>query len=268
MKIDVILLTKNSMKPTLPETVKSIYDNVPVNRLIVVDGGSTDGTLEYLSRFPRVEIIDDSKGNRATAREKGIKAVETEWHLHVDSDVVLCRDWFKYASKYMKKGVGAIWGVAIPVEEHVFNMVYSMSKLYRMRIIDTLIAQVFSKRYMTHDTLIRTEAVEDIRIPRDLYVWEDHYIGLHIVSKGYKFIKTRIPYCLHYVSEKSLESNILNGYILNKYRYLSPKDILLRVSMAVPKGVWIYINTRDYISARNQVISYIYMLKGWLLYRG
>ena len=38
--------------------------------------------------------------------------------------------------------------------------------------------------------------------------------------------------------------------------------------MAVPKGVWIYMNTRDYISARNQVISYIYMLKGWLLYRG
>ena len=46
MKIDVVLLTKNSIKPCLKECVESIFANLPVNRLIVVDGGSTDGTLE------------------------------------------------------------------------------------------------------------------------------------------------------------------------------------------------------------------------------
>jgi len=30
--------------------------------------------------LPNVKIIDDSRGNRATARQKGIEAVETEWH--------------------------------------------------------------------------------------------------------------------------------------------------------------------------------------------
>ncbi|MEM3590703.1 MAG: glycosyltransferase family A protein [Candidatus Bathyarchaeia archaeon] len=136
MRVDVVLLTKNSLKPCLPECVKSIYDNVPVNRLIVVDGGSTDGTLEFLEKMPSVEIIDDSRGNRATARQKGIEAVETEWHLHVDSDVMLCRDWFAKASRYIQDDVGAIWGVAIPIEPHTFNIAYAMSKFYRMPIRD------------------------------------------------------------------------------------------------------------------------------------
>ena len=81
-------------------------------------GGSSDGTVEFLQRYPNVSIIDDSNGNRATARQKGIEAVDTEWHLHVDSDVILCQNWFAKASKLLSDDVGAIWGVAIPIEPH------------------------------------------------------------------------------------------------------------------------------------------------------
>ena len=96
-KIDVVLLTKNSLKPCLSECLNSIYQNIPVNRLIVVDGGSTDGTLELVRTYPNVEVIDDTHGTRATARQRGIEAVKTQWHIHVDSDVMLSKGWFQNA---------------------------------------------------------------------------------------------------------------------------------------------------------------------------
>jgi len=212
--VDVVLLTKNSLKPCLPDCVKSIYENIPINRLIVVDGGSTDGTLEFLEKMPNVEIIDDSKGNRATARQKDIEAVETEWHLHVDSDVILCKGWFTKASKYISDDVGAIWGVAIPIEPYTFNIVYAMSKFYRMPIREMFVRQMCSERCMTHNTLFRSELLKDIKIPKDLRIWEDDYIGRWVLKKGYKFLKVKNSYCLHNVSEKPASSAILNGYLL------------------------------------------------------
>jgi glycosyltransferase involved in cell wall biosynthesis len=266
LKVDVVLLTKNSIKPCLKECVDSIYANVPVNRLIVVDGGSKDGTIEFLEKYPNVVIIDDSKGNRATARQKGIKTVETEWHLHVDSDVILCKDWFLKASRFIAPDVGAIWGVAVPIESHTFNIAYAMSRFYRLPIRDMLVKQMLSERCMTHDTLIRTEAVRDIKIPKDLHIWEDDYIGRYIIRRGWRFLKVKDPYCLHNVSEKELSSAVLNGYLLHKYRFWSFRKVFMRFALTIPKSAWIYVLTRDFEAAKRQALTYILTMKGWLAY--
>ena len=60
-KIDVVILTKNSLEPCLKDCLDSVYANIPVNRLLVVDGGSTDGTLNLVQEYSRVEIIEDLK---------------------------------------------------------------------------------------------------------------------------------------------------------------------------------------------------------------
>lgn len=267
MKVDVILLTKNSIKPCLKECVESIYANVPVNRLIVVDGGSSDGTVEFLQRYPNVSIIDDSNGNRATARQKGIEAVDTEWHLHVDSDVILCQNWFAKASKLLSDDVGAIWGVAIPIEPHTLNIAYAMSKLYRMPLRDMLLKQIRSERCNTHDTLIRTEAVKGIKIPKDLHIGEDDYIGKYIIKKGWRFLKVKDPYCLHNICEKDIvSSNTLNGYLLRKYGIWKFRHVFMRFALAVPKSFWIYISTRDFEAAKRQALAYVLTMKGWLAY--
>ncbi|HUJ84049.1 MAG TPA: glycosyltransferase family A protein, partial [Candidatus Acidoferrales bacterium] len=48
--VDVVLLTKNSDRK-LKECLESVYNNVPVARLIAVDGYSTDKTLDVLRWF-------------------------------------------------------------------------------------------------------------------------------------------------------------------------------------------------------------------------
>lgn len=262
-KVDVVLLTKNSMKPCLKECLESIYTNVPVNKLIVVDGGSNDGTLEVVQQYPNVEVIKDPKGTRATARQKGIEAVETEWHLHVDSDVILCRDWFKKAVRWIDKNVGALWGVAVPIEPCTYAITKAMSKFYRMSIRDVLVR---AERYMTHDTLFRTEALKGINIPRDLHVWEDDYIGRYVVKRGYKFLKVKDPYCIHYVSERGADTEFLNGYLIHKYEIQSFKKIFMRVLLTIPRFVWIFISTGNIEASKRHILNNIFIMKGWLAY--
>lgn len=265
MKLDVVLLTKNSLKPCLSECVESIYRNVPVNRLLVVDGGSTDGTLDFLRKFPGVVIIEDSNGTRASARQKGIDAVETEWHLHVDSDVILCDDWFKKAWSNVGDDVGAVWGVAVPNEEHYYNATYAMAKLYKMSVKDLMVRQMRSERYMMHDTLIRSSAVKDIKIPPNLHIYEDDYIGKHIVGKGYRFLKVTEPYCLHNVTPvERTQGYVTTGYLLKVYHYGRFSQVLRWVLTSAPKSAWIFIVTRDFQASKTNFKSNVLIFKGWL----
>jgi glycosyltransferase involved in cell wall biosynthesis len=191
MDVDVIIITKNS-EHMLSECLKSVYKNVPVNRLIVVDGGSTDKTLAIVREFQKKHgniLVLQDRGTRATARQKGIDQVKTEWFMFVDSDAVLCKDWFKKAEKHLGQNVGAIWG--IEVWSTIQNPVLLKTFLWITR-------KIFDLRGGTHDTLIRTDLVKDIEIPKFLHVFEDAYIKDWITQKGYKLIACYNPYCLHF----------------------------------------------------------------------
>ena len=197
--VDVVLLTKNSQR-LLKACLRSVYENVPVNRLIVIDAFSTDDTLRILGDLSReygnVEIISEI-GSRGMARERGIREVETEWFLFVDSDVVLCKNWFEKASSHIREDVGAIWGVDIPGDAESRLMV---------KIAQWMEARVFEIRGGCHDILIRHDSVRDIRIPSDLHTLEDAYIKEWITAKGYKVVVSHSSYCRHYKTMENLLS--------------------------------------------------------------
>lgn len=197
--VDVVMLTKNS-EHFLNACLKSVYENVPVKRLIVVDGSSTDNTLiilnEFSKKYGNVKIITEN-GSRGKAREKGIQEVETDWFMFVDSDVILCKDWFTKASKHIQKDVGAIWGVDIPGD---------IRNSFMIKILQHMETRVFNIRGGCHDILIRLEAVEDIKIPSRLHVLEDAYIKEWITAKNYKVIVSHASYCRHYKGMNSLLS--------------------------------------------------------------
>ena len=113
--IDVAILTLNSAAK-LRECINSVYMNVPVNNLIIVDGCSTDATQaiveEFQHRYGNV-IFVKQKGTRASARQKAIQLVKSNWFMFVDSDVVLSKNWFAEAEKLVKDDVGAVWGIEI-----------------------------------------------------------------------------------------------------------------------------------------------------------
>ncbi len=206
-KVDVVILTKDS-DDLLRTCLNSVYENIPVNRLIAVDGHSSDDTLkileEYEGKYGNIRILEE-EGTRGKARGTGIRAVETDWFVFVDSDVVLSEDWFLKATKQMAPDVGAIWGVDIPGSATNKLIV---SALLRME------SRVFDLRGGCHDLLVRTEAVRDIRIPNHLHTMEDAYIRDWILSKNYRVVKSFSALCRHYktwdsmLSKQSIRSSV------------------------------------------------------------
>jgi len=191
-QVDVVMLTKNSQH-LLAKCLASVYQNVPIKKLIVIDGFSTDRTLDILGQFNRrygnIQIIQ-MMGSRAKARTEGIRRVTTEWFVFLDSDVLLCKDWFKKVQADLADGVGAVWGLNIDVLPNIKNK--------RILKMQTMVAKrCFKLRGGMHDTLILRKAVEGIQIPEELHLYEDAYIVRHIENHGYRVAIGSGVYCLH-----------------------------------------------------------------------
>lgn len=204
MQIDVVVLTKNSQH-ILCKCLESVYENVPVKDLIVIDGYSTDCTLEILEKFNHkygnIQLFQ-MNGSRAKARTVGISKVTTDWFMFVDSDVLLCKGWFKKAQADLANGVGAVWGLNVDVLPNI--------KSKCILKFQTMVArQCFHLRGGMHDTLILRKAVEGIQIPEELHAYEDAYIIRWIEEHGYKAIVGSEVYCLHYKPPENW--NMKNG---------------------------------------------------------
>jgi len=196
-KIDVIMITKNSLNPCLKESLDSIFKNIPVNRLIVVDSFSSDGTVDLIKKYEKVKIIrKDCK--RGRARQAGIKEVKTKWFAFVDSDVVLAENWFNKIKKYITPEVGAIEG-----------NVKIWGRIQKIRPMG---------RAYTNCTLVRTSLVKDIKIPEEMSVFEDQLIRKHIEKKGFKWLKVSDPCSVHMSTSNVLRDSYEVGRMSGKYK--------------------------------------------------
>lgn len=75
--------------------LRSFYREIPINRLLVGDGGCIDNTIDIVSKFPRVTILNHRNYvSLGYSIRKLIEAVETEWFVYVHSDAFLPDNWF------------------------------------------------------------------------------------------------------------------------------------------------------------------------------
>ena len=231
--IDVAILTMNSEK-MLRECINSVYSNVPVNNLIIVNGHSTDATADIVKEFQEQHgnvIFIQEKGTRGSARQTAIQQVNTDWFMFVDSDVTLSKNWFAEAEKLIKDNVGAIWGIEI----------WSVLKgKMVVRLFERVTLKIFDKRGGTHDTLIRRKTIEGINIPTVLHTYEDAYIKSWIEKKGYKVLGVYEPYCIHYRSEQVWTARKHVEFMMSDLKYAIRRPILL-LSYAFYSIIVIYL---------------------------
>lgn len=73
----------------------SLYREVPVNRLILGDGGCIDDSLEIAAGFPRVEVLNHREfTSLGFSLRRLIEAVETPFFVYLHSDIFLPAGWF------------------------------------------------------------------------------------------------------------------------------------------------------------------------------
>ena len=104
MKVAAITITYNRLELT-KKTLESFYSKTKVDYHLIVDNGSTDGTLDYIKDYDRLELPRNFGISRAFQ-----KAVETlpecDYILKLDNDVETVTDeiiekmvWFLDQSK-------------------------------------------------------------------------------------------------------------------------------------------------------------------------
>ena len=86
-KISVVIPTLNRIN-TLQRALDSVINQTyKPDEIIVVDNGSSDGTLKFLrEQYPKITILTENKIGVSSARNKGIKKSINQWIALLDSD--------------------------------------------------------------------------------------------------------------------------------------------------------------------------------------
>jgi glycosyltransferase involved in cell wall biosynthesis len=200
--IDVVMLTKNSNKPWFRRILATIKREIPVHHFIIIDGYSTDGTIDVVKEFfgDKVIVIK-TRAPLGCARYLGMRAVDTEWFAFIDSDVEILPGWFKTAQKYMKHS--RIYGIqGVYREVTISRRIRLISSPRRHLSIKDVIKHGIMGQYgaSTAHVLLRRDVIRLVNSAFlcQLECGEDLYIAWKIVEAGYIYIKVGELQAVHY----------------------------------------------------------------------
>ena len=120
-RISVLLPTKNRcepMKECLDSLVKQTFKNFEV---VIVDGGSTDGTKELVEKYSKKLKIkfDFQSGGLIKQENKGWKIAEGDIVIRTDDDVITEPGWLEAVDKTFRLSdkIGGVTGPTLMPEE-------------------------------------------------------------------------------------------------------------------------------------------------------
>ena len=121
-----IVIPNYNGKHFLEDCLKAVYEqDIKDQEVIVVDNGSTDGSLEYLETFPGVRtIVLDKNYGFCRAVNEGIKAAKSEYVILLNNDTEVDKN---FASELLK---------AIKSDEKIFSCSSKMIQFHDREAMD------------------------------------------------------------------------------------------------------------------------------------
>lgn len=232
MNVDVVVCTYNSGR-FIRYCLESVSKNVPLNNLFVVDNYSTDDTVKIAKEYASEVFL--SRGSLAESRRLSFGLVKTPLFVNVDSDVVLCEDWFNQVYRFWASDTGALWGVAL-------NMLQRELHDYQLAMYRFKAPQRYNLMFLG-DMICRRDAVENIVFPKSFLCGavggEDYFIKEHIERQGFKTCTVPV-YVEHYCNPPPLGLKTFWGGASTRlsYRWGLPK-ILRAIFLSLPQSMFV-----------------------------
>lgn len=110
MKFSIITITYNSER-YLEKTLESVQEqSFQDYEHLVWDGGSSDGTIEIVKKFPKIKIRIGKDKGISDAMNKGAEIAKGEFLLHLHSDDMLhCQDTLHLVNAFLENRPDLSW---------------------------------------------------------------------------------------------------------------------------------------------------------------
>ena len=157
--------------------------------LIVVDGGSTDGTLDYLNQQKDIHFIPGPDKGMYDALNKGMATARGRILGHLNADEQYDRAGLAHAlQKLDQTGADAVFGPTIMLDEHLIFL-YLFNQITIPRPIDA----DWHMPVQTCSFLFRREIWERCPYPAEYRIVGDHVWFRRQMKLGLKLVSVRKP---------------------------------------------------------------------------
>lgn len=251
--IDIIIPSFNGkylLEKHLPEVIKN-SDNL--NKIIVVDNGSTDGTVVWLEKeYPDVVIVKNTENLGFTKPiNQGVAVSKAEYIILLNNDVRPEKDYLKNILRFFKDE--KVFAVSFNENESSWPLVRWDGKLQFTRGKDKT-TPYYSAWASGGSAIFRRSIWDKLGGFNEIYApyyWEDIGIGYRAWKSGYKIISDieSMVYHEHESTSKKMNPNYVS---LIKQR----NELLF---------TWLNITDKDLVKSHIQfLISYSLKHPGYL----
>lgn len=247
------------------EIVKATLDSVANQSLrpldvILVDNNSTDNSLEVLNEWKRqvetdnfrVSVLSEKKPGAASARNRGLKEVESPYTIFFDSDDIMLSTHAERAVEAFKQDalldvVG--WDVDVETFEGKLTQ-------YRFCDKDILYNHIFHATFATQRFAARTELFRKVgKWNESLLGWDDYEFGIRILLSGPKIKRLTENATVKVVLQK--ESITGTDFSSRPHEWETALDAVDRALESSK-----YRSMRKYIDVRRAILSGFYHREG------
>lgn len=289
-RVDVITPVFNNVK-YIEKCIDSAHAQEEVNKIIVIDDGSTDGTLELLMsikpQYDKLEVLTHpghiNKGI-ACSRNLGLKHAAAEWIAFLDSDDFYLPGRF-YFPREILSGDSTIDGIYEPVENRVLseqgaerfiksNFTAEGNSVIRIKEDvnpeEVFEAMYFGKGGVVHLnglTLRRSLAYSVKLFDEELRIVDDSVFRLKVAFKGKLRPGSNEPVAVRTIHDSNNEPNITTYDIYRKYESLMNYFIEWGASKklvrnSIRKTVFYYLQNKKAVGFFKKLgWSFVFMLK-------